>query len=201
VKFRTLGEPPSEFIYVPHAQRYMGTMRLLVKTQPGVQPIAAMRRMMADIDRNVPILDAGSLEEAVAPSLFPQRVAMWVAGSLGAVALLLALLGIYGVISFSVAQRTREMGVRVALGADQGRVLRMVLRQGLVITAIGIGIGAAAAAGVTRLMANLLYGLAPTDGLAFAGAAALLGGAALIASWVPARRAAAVDPVIALRAD
>jgi putative ABC transport system permease protein len=157
--------------------------------------------MVAEIDRNLPILDLASLAEAIAPSLFPQRVAMWVAGSLGSVALLLALLGIYGVVSFSVAQRTREIGVRVALGADATRVLGMVLRQGMVPAGIGVAIGALAAVAVTRLIANLLYGVAPTDALAFGGAAGLLALAALSASWLPARRAAAVDPMTALRSD
>jgi predicted permease len=201
VKYRSLGERPSEFIYVPLAQRYTGRMTLLVRTEPGAQPVSAMRRMVADIDRNLPILDVGSLQDAVAPSLFPQRVAMWVAGTLGVVALLLALLGIYGVVSFSVAQRTREIGVRVALGADRWRVVGMVLRQGMVLAGLGVGIGALAAFGATRLIANLLYGVPPTDTLAFSAAAALLALAALTASWLPARRAAAVDPVVALRSD
>jgi predicted permease len=201
VKYRSLGEPPSEFIYVPLAQNYTGRMVLLVKADAGAQPANAMRRLVADIDRNLPILDVGSLEDAVAPSLFPQRVAMWVAGTLGGVALLLALLGIYGVVSFSVAQRTREIGVRVALGADAARVLAMVLRQGMVLAGIGVSVGALAAFGATRLISNLLYGVAATDAAAFGGAALLLAIAALVASWLPARRAAAVDPVIALRSD
>lgn len=200
-KYRTLGEPPRNFVYVPIAQWYVARMKLYVKAQPGAQPAAAMRRLIADLDRSLPILDLGTLEERTAVSLFPQKLALWAAGSLGVVALLLALLGIYGVVSFSVAQRTREIGVRVALGADQSRVVRMVLRQGVVLAGIGIAAGALAAAGVTRLITSLLYDVPPTDALSFGGAAALLGVAALAASWIPARRAAAVDPVVALRAD
>jgi ABC-type antimicrobial peptide transport system permease subunit len=149
----------------------------------------------------VPILDQRSMEEHAALSLFPQRVALWVAASLGGVALLLALLGIYGVIAFNVTQRRREIGIRVALGAQRTHVLQLVLRQGLVLAGIGVAIGAITAFALTRLLASLLYGVAPTDAIAFVGAAALLGLAALLASWMPARRAASVDPVIALRME
>ena len=202
-KYRSLGEQPRNFIYVSQAQFYQGRMHLLVKTAPGagaaVQP--AIRRLVANVDPALPVLGLQSLEEAVAIGLFPQRVALYVAGSLGVVALFLALLGIYGVTAFSVAQRTREIGVRVALGADRGRVLGMVLRQGLVLAGIGVAIGAVGAFAVTRAISFLLYGLPAVDAIAFGGAAGLLTVAALAASWIPARRAAAVDPVIALRAD
>ena len=200
-KYRTLGEDPRNFIYVPLAQRWFDRLTLMVKTEPGAQPMAAIRRMVADLDPALPILQQGSLEEQIRTSLFPQRVALWVAGSLGTVALLLALLGIYGVTAYSIAQRTREIGVRVALGADRPRILRLVLRQGLLLAFIGVAIGAAAAAGVTQLLRALLYGVPPTDAVAFVGAAVVLSLAALLASWIPARRAAAVDPVVALRSE
>jgi ABC-type antimicrobial peptide transport system permease subunit len=117
------------------------------------------------------------------------------------VALVLALLGIYGVIAYSVAQRTREIGVRVALGAAQGTILRMVLRQGLMLAGAGVVLGLAIAAAATRLLASFLFGVPPTDAVTFAGAAFLLTAAALAASWVPAHRAAACDPMIALRTE
>ena len=176
-------------------------MHLLVRTDGGPAPLLALRRLVADIDRNLPVLDQRTMEEQGATQLFPQRVALWVAACLGGVALLLALLGIYGVTAYSVAQRTREIGVRVALGAQRAHVLGLVLRQGVVLVAIGVAIGAAMAAGATRVLSSLLYGVPPTDLVAFTGAAALLALAAIAASWLPARRAAAVDPVIALRSE
>ena len=200
-KYRTLGEEPRNFIYVPLAQRWFEKLTLMVKTEPGAEPTAAVRRMVAELDPALPILRQGSLEEQIGTSLFPQRVALWVAGSLGTVALLLALLGIYGVTALSVAQRTREIGVRVALGADRPRILRLVLRQGLLLAFLGVAIGAIAAAGVTQLLRSLLYGVPPTDVVAFGGAAVVLTLAALVASWIPARRAAAVDPMVALRSE
>ncbi|HEU4996741.1 MAG TPA: ABC transporter permease [Gemmatimonadaceae bacterium] len=200
-KYRSLGESPRNFIYVAFAQRYTPRMTLIVRGPPGAPLVAPLRRMISQLDTNLPILSQRTLEENAALALFPQRLALYVAGSLGGVALLLALLGIYGVTAFSVAQRTREIGVRVALGAQRGHVLGMVLRQGAVLAVAGVLAGAAAALGITRLLSGLLYGVPATDAIAFGGAALLLGGAALAASWIPARRAASVDPVVALRAE
>ena len=114
---------------------------------------------------------------------------------------MLALLGIYGVTAFSVSQRTREIGVRMALGAQRSHVLGLVLRQGVVLAVVGVVLGPLAALGATRLLASLLFGVAPTDVIAFAGAAAALALAAVAASWLPARRAAGVDPIVALRSE
>ena len=200
-KYRTLGERPRNFIYVTLGQRYMGRTHLLVKTVGATAVAGPMRRIVADVDPALPILRQQTMEDQTATSLFPQRVALYVAGGLGVVALLLALLGIYGVTAFSVTQRTREIGVRVALGAQRSHVLGLVLRQGVVLAGIGVTVGAVAAFGATRLIGNLLYGVPPTDVIAFGGAAALLAFAALAASWIPARRASRVDPVIALRSE
>jgi ABC-type antimicrobial peptide transport system permease subunit len=202
-KYRSLGEPQRNFIYVPLAQRYMGRTNLLVKTTTGAASSVAapIRRLVQDVDARLPILRQGTMEEQTATSLFPQRVALYVSGGLGTVALLLALLGIYGVTAFSVSQRTREIGVRVALGAQRSHVLGLVLRQGVVLAVVGVVVGSLAAFGATRLIANLLYGVPPTDVFAFGGAAVALAGAAVVASWIPARRAARVDPIIALRSE
>jgi len=202
-KYRTLGERPRNFIYVPLAQRYMGRTNLLVKTTPGaaVSVVAPIRRLVQEVDARLPILREHTLEEQTAMALFPQRVALYVSGGLGTVALLLALLGIYGVTAFTVTQRTREIGVRVALGAQRSHVLGLVLRQGVVLAAVGVVVGSLAAFGATRLIANLLYGVPPTDVIAFGGAALALAVAAVAASWIPARRAARVDPIIALRSE
>jgi ABC-type antimicrobial peptide transport system permease subunit len=147
------------------------------------------------------VLDQSTMDDEVALSLFPQQLALLISGSLGLVALLLAVLGIYGVIAYSVAQRTREIGVRVALGAARGAILRMVLRQGMVLASIGVLTGGLLAFGATRLLSTYLFGVPPTDVVAFGGAAALLAVAAVAASWLPARQAMRVDPMMALRAD
>ncbi len=201
-KYRSLGEAPRNFIYVTLGQRYFGRIHLLIKTTPGAAaPGGAVRRIVAAIDPSLPILRHQTMREQTATSLFPQRLALYVSGGLGVVALLLVLIGIYGVTAFSVAQRTREIGVRVALGAQHAHVLGLVLRQGLVLTASGVALGSLAAFAATRLIRDLLHGVPPTDGVAFGGAALLLGLAALVASWIPARRAARLDPVIALRSE
>lgn len=200
-RYRTLGEEPRGFVYVPLAQRYMSRTTLIVRTAPGVTVSAAVRRLVADVDPALPLLDQQTLADYTAASLFPQRVAVWVAGSLGGIALLLAVLGIYGVTAYGVTQRTREIGIRIALGSPRERVLRLVLRQGVVLAAGGILVGLAAAVTVTRLLRGMLYGVPPTDPIALAGAATLLLLAALAASWLPARRAAGVDPMEALRSE
>ena len=201
-KYRSLGEPQRNFIYVPFAQRYMGRTSLLVKTTTAsaVTSVASpIRRLVQEVDARLPVLRQQTMEEQTVASLFPQRVALYVSAGLGTVALLLALLGIYGVTAFSVSQRTREIGVRVALGAQSSHVLGLVLRQGVMLAGVGVVAGSLTAVGATRLIASLLYGVPPTDVVAFGGAAIALGLAAVVASWVPARRAARVDPIVALR--
>ncbi|HEX7937951.1 MAG TPA: FtsX-like permease family protein, partial [Gemmatimonadaceae bacterium] len=200
-KYRSLSEQPRNFLYVPLAQNYLSRTSIFARTRSGASPAGELRRLVAELDRNLPILSQESFESHAATSLFPQKIALYVAGSLGSVALLLALLGIYGVTAFNVAQRTREIGVRVALGAERRRVVSMVLRQGVGMAVVGVLIGSAFGVAVTRLLASLLYGVDSTDSIAFLGAGALLAFAAVAASWIPAMRAAAVDPVIALRAD
>jgi ABC-type antimicrobial peptide transport system permease subunit len=160
-----------------------------------------LKRLVAQFDPRLPVLDQSTMDNQVAFSLFPQQFALWITGILGIVALLLALLGIYGVLAYSVAQRTREIGIRVALGADRWAVLRMIMRQGMRTAALGVLVGAAAALVATRVLGSFLFGVPPTDVVAFVGAAALLATAALLASWIPARRAAAMDPLVALRAE
>ncbi|HTH64590.1 MAG TPA: ABC transporter permease [Gemmatimonadales bacterium] len=201
-KYRSLGEQPRNFIYMTLGQRYFGRIHLLIKTAPGAPAAGgAVRSIVAGIDPSLPILRQQTMLEQTATSLFPQRLALYVSGGLGAVALLLVLIGIYGVTAFSVAQRTREIGVRVALGAQRSHVLAMVVRQGLVLVGIGVMLGSLAAFAATRLIRDLLYGVPPTDGVALSAAAALLALAALVASWIPALRAARLDPVIALRSE
>jgi ABC-type antimicrobial peptide transport system permease subunit len=141
------------------------------------------------------------MEEHAMLGLFAQRVAVWVATSLGGVALLLALIGIYGVTAYGVAQRTREIGIRIALGSSRGNVLGMIVGQGMRLGAIGVALGIAGAFAATRLIETMLFGVSGSDPIALSAAAAVLLGAALLASWIPARRAARVDPMVALRQE
>ena len=142
------------------------------------------------------------MEEHAALGLFPQRVAAWVAASLGGVALLLALIGIYGVTAYGVTQRTREIGIRIALGSSPGGVLGMVIGQGMRLGAIGVALGIGGGALVaTRLIETMLFGVSGSDPIALGAAGAVLLSAALLASWIPARRASRVDPMVALRQE
>ena len=200
-KYRSLGEEPRAFIYVPLSQRYNGSLSLFARTDPGLSMTAPLRRLVAGLDPSLPILSSQPLAEHTAVGLFPQRVALWVATSLGGVALLLALIGIYGVTAYSVAQRTREIGIRIALGSPRGSVLGMVLGQGIRLIVVGVAAGVAAAIAATRLLESLLFGVSGSDPVALGGASLLLLSAAMIASWVPARRASRVDPMVALRQE
>jgi putative ABC transport system permease protein len=139
------------------------------------------------------------LDAYLGQSVAQRRFSMALLGIFSAVALILAALGIYGVLAYSVAQRTREIGVRMALGARTGAVASMVVRDALGVVAIGLAIGIAGALALTRVLASLLYDISPTDPLTFAGVACVLGAVALAASYLPARRAARVDPIVALR--
>jgi len=139
------------------------------------------------------------MEDVVSDSLAQRRFAMQVVGLFGVLALLLASIGIYGVMAYSVSQRTREIGIRVALGASRGNILRWVMRQGLALIAIGVATGLIAAFALTRLLRTLLFGVAPTDSVTYGALAVVLAVVALLACYIPARRATKVDPLIALR--
>ena len=133
------------------------------------------------------------------PTVSPQRVTAWTLGIFGGVALALALVGIYGVMAYAVSERRREIGIRVAFGARRADVMRLVVGEGALLVALAIALGLAGAWVATRLIAKQLYGVAPNDPLTFAGATALLAAVALAACWIPARRAARVDPMVAMR--
>ena len=166
------------------------------------EPLALVdpvRRMIHDLDRDLPISSVFTMDRIVVRSLWQPRLFSWIFAVFGAVALVLAVVGVYGVVAYSVAQRTREIGIRMALGAERGRIRAMVLRQGMCATAIGIGIGLAGAVAVTRVMGALLYGMSPTDPATFGLVTLVLAGTALVACLVPARRATKVEPLVALR--
>jgi predicted permease len=199
-KYRSLGEPPRPYVYQPLFQSYDPKMTLVVRTRGEAQAVAAtVREQIRTLDPNLPVADVKTLREHLDLSLFPSRVAAWTLGGFGALALLLAAIGIYGVISHSVAQRTQEIGVRMALGAKAKDVLRLVLGQGLYVIAIGLVLGLMLSAAATRVIAGFLYGIGATDPLTFVGVPLLLGVVALIASYIPARRATKVEPLVALR--
>jgi predicted permease len=196
----SLQEAVEPYLYVAYAQRYTPRISLVVKTT-GASAIAQARAVMRQINPNLPIAQALPLSGITALTLIPQRIAGAVAGTLGIVGLLLAAIGIYGVTSYNVSRRVREIGVRVALGADAAAVRWMVLRQGLTLTVIGVGIGLAAGAAGAQVLRSLLFGVSTLDPLTFGGAALLFGLIAAAASYGPARRATKVDPMMALRAE
>jgi len=186
--------------YTPHAQSPSGTMYVVARTsvEPSSLATAAAKEARA-LDPNVPVFDVKTMEQRLSGSLARRRFAMTALGLFALVAMALAAVGIYGVMSYAVAQRTREIGVRVALGAQGRDVLGLVVRQGMLLAALGIGLGLVGAAGVTRVMGSLLFGVGATDPLTFASIALLLAAAALLACYLPARRATKVDPMVALR--
>jgi putative ABC transport system permease protein len=198
-----LGRPPlMPVVYVPVAQMPWNTMTLVVRTAG--DPLAATAEVQRAIGAIDPALAAGdvmTLQRMSSDALSPQRITAGMLSVFAGIAVLLAVIGIYGVISYSVTQRTHEIGVRMALGAQQRDVIGRVLRHGLLLAALGIAIGSAASLGLTRAMATLLHDVSPTDPLTFIGVALVLVGVAVLGSWLPARRAAAVDPAVALRSD
>ena len=160
---------------------------------------AAVRAQVAAIDKGQPAHDIATLDELTAESLVPRRSNVLLLGSFALLGLILASVGIYGVVSYSVSRRTHEIGIRIALGAEKGDVLRMVVGQGLKLALIGVVIGIAGALALTRFLSSLLYGVKPTDPLTFVAVSLILIAVALLACYIPARRAAKVDPMVALR--
>jgi putative ABC transport system permease protein len=192
-------EPRVQY-YIPHRQRTFGGMYLVVRTAGDPASLApAVRGAIGSIDKDQPVYRVTTMEQMMANSLAQRRFAMLLLGIFAALAMVLAAVGLYGVMSYSVTQRTHEIGIRMALGAKPGDVLKMVVGQGAVLTSIGVGIGLVASFILTRWMAALLFGVSATDPVIFASIAVALSGVALLASYIPARRATKVDPMIALR--
>jgi len=201
-KYRFLSEQPRHFLYQPILQGYYARSTLVAKTSGDPAPLlAAVRREIGALDLNVAPTQLGALEEHLAFALFPARVSGVLLGVFGLLALVLALVGLSGLIAYSVSQRTREIGVRMALGAGTRDVLKLVIGEGMLLALIGMTIGLAAALGLTRFLSDLLYGVSAVDPLTFGVIALLQIGVALLACWLPARRATRVDPMVALRCD
>lgn len=202
VKHYTLDGETRPEMYFPHAQEPNSTMTVLVRTARAPESLAgAARRNLAEMDKGQPFGVIQTLEEVLSRSVAQPRLYAALLGIFSTVALVLAAVGIYGVMSFAVGQRTHEMGVRMALGARAAAVQGMVLKEGLLLALAGVALGIGGAAGLTRMLAKLLHGIAPTDPATFAGAALILLAVAAAACYLPARRATQVDPMIALRSE
>jgi putative ABC transport system permease protein len=212
VKHFGLGQPAPPFIYASYLQQpavYPGGsivahlwQELAIRTAPRARPeglASAVKKIVADLDPDQPVTNVMSMDQVLAESMGDYRFYMQVLGIFAGMAVLLAVMGIYGVMSYFVNQRTREIGIRVALGAHRADVLRLVAGMGFKLAAIGVTIGVALAFGLTRLIATFLFGVKPTDPATYAVVAAVLIAIALLASYIPARRATRVDPMTALR--
>jgi predicted permease len=200
IKYITLGEEPTPYLYSPMSQFYLASATLQVRTagEPR-QLISAVQREVQMMDQDLPVFGIRAMGQHLRGALMAPRLAAMLLGIFGAAALLLAAVGIYGVVSYAVAQRTREIGVRIALGARPGQIVWLVLRRGMFPVWAGMLIGLGASVAATRLLASFLYGVSVTDPITFLAVAVLLGGVALLASYLPARRAMKVDPMVALR--
>jgi putative ABC transport system permease protein len=189
-------------IYVPHAQVGNSSLEIVLRTDvPPATLVSAVRREVQELDADLPIAKFQTLEEVVAESISRPRFYMLLVAIFAGVALLLAAVGIFGVMSYSVAQRTRELGIRIALGAGAGAVRRLVVGQAMTLAVIGLAVGLGAAVLLSSALEKMLFNLSSTDPATFAAVAGVLFVVALIASWLPARRASKVDPVVALRAE
>jgi predicted permease len=207
VKSRTLGEEVRPVLYRSLAQSIAGDPSLMgyslvVRTAGDPATLKeAVRRQIHALDPTMAIFNEETMEEHVRTAFFLPRLAATLFGAFGCIGLVLAIVGLYGVMSYTVSRRTREIGIRMALGAQPGSVERLILRQGLVLTLISITLGWPAAWLLSKLASSFLYGIQPHDALTFALVPPLLAAIALAACWIPARRAASIEPMQALRAE
>jgi putative ABC transport system permease protein len=202
VRFASPTAPPGDEIYRPNTQAGLVFMHFVVRTSgEPLSAVPAIRAAVRSFDPNVPVAEIQSMGELHSASTETPRTIALLLLAFAGVGLALGAVGIYGVISYAVTQRTRELGIRVALGAIQGRIVSMVVGEGIRMAVVGIVMGAAAALVAARSLRTLVFGVATTDIATYVGVAAILTIVALAASYIPARRAARVDPLIALRSD
>jgi putative ABC transport system permease protein len=202
VRIVNIDEKPEPYMYLALGQAFMGQMTLMVETAG--DPLLMGEQIRAEIvavDSKVPALNMSTMSLLVRERLQPQRMAAAIVALLGLIGLVLAAVGLYGVMSYSVTQRTREIGIRMALGAQRSDVVSLVLRRGLTLALAGCAAGMAGAIAGTEVLSALLYGVSPRDPLAFAFALLVMIVVALAAAYIPARRAAKVDPIVALRCE
>jgi putative ABC transport system permease protein len=204
VRYGRLDRKPPPLVYVPHAQGAEGTTTLFLVVAAGRDPLglaAAVREQVWQVDRDQPVANISTMESSAGNAVARPRLEATLLGAFAALAVLLAAVGIYGVISYSVSQATREIGIRIALGAMRRDVMAMVLKQSLRLAVLGLAIGVLISLALTRVLRTLLFGVSATDPVVFGAIAALVAAVALLASLVPARQAAHLDPMTALRRD
>ena len=199
-KYRTIGEQQQPFLYHPAAQAYEHIMWLLVRPR-GPSAVPEVRALIQQMNANLPVLRASTLTDMTAFTLLPQRLASWLAAATAFIGVFLASIGIYGLVAYNVGQRTREIGIRMALGALRSQIIRMVMGGATALAGIGLALGLLAASLLTNLLAGMLYDVEPLDPVSFAGSAVVFVAVVALASLVPARRAASIDPVASLRAE
>ena len=202
VKGRSLAAPAPPTFYRPIQQAFSSRFTLHVRSDGDPRALQqVLRQAFAELDPNLPLAGVRTMAQHMSAASFIQRMGAWMLSSFGALALVLAAVGLYGVMAYSVEQRTREMGVRIAVGASTRDLAGLVVGRALRVTAIGLAVGLALAAGAGRLLRSQIFGVSPLDPVTFVGVSALLAAVALLAAWLPARRAARVDPIIALQAE
>jgi predicted permease len=200
-KYAGLTETPKPFFARPFLQAYSGSNAVVVRgTSDPELLISMVRSEVKQMDPQLPISSRTMLQR-MDFSLLPVRLAASISGGFGLLALALSAIGIYGIMAYAVAKRTRELGIRMALGAQKGDVLRLVLSQTMRLTLIGVAVGLVVAFAVTRLMASALFGVNPGDPITYGAVTVLLGLVAVLACWIPARRATLIDPTVALRSE
>jgi len=196
------GKRPPSHIYTPHFQDPLQTVVLVIKHEGDAASLtAAVRRVLQSQDPDMPLYEVRTMDESIQRAMWENRIWVSLMTVFATLALIIAAVGIYGVMAYSVAQRTQEIGIRMALGAARQDVLRLVVGQAMRLTVIGVGIGLAGAYAVTRLMASVLFGVSATDPPTFIGVTVILGLSAVFAAWLPAERATRVDPMVALRTE